>query len=37
MKTKNKKQKEIKVDFKFIVKNCKTIGDLIKLNEEVLK
>jgi len=38
MKTKTtKKQPEVKVDFKFIVKHCKTIGDLRKLTEEVLK
>jgi len=36
MKT-NKQNKQIEISFKFIIENCKTIRDLIRLNQEVLK
>jgi hypothetical protein len=37
MKTQNKQNENLSISFDFIKENIKTIGDLIKLNNEVLK
>ena len=37
MKTTAQIKQEIKVSFEEIVEKCKTIGDLIKLNNEVMR